>query len=190
MMGTSTLYTNFRLRAFTSEQEDIETLHRWLNDSTSWSDSDTLNYTSPQYAEAFIIDSVCSILERGRLSLMIEAETPYSTLGHKQRIGYAQLMDYDPIGRKVEAGIYLDERYRGLGYIKQIMPLVEHYAWSKLDCRMIYMSILASNEVSIKVFERLGYTQVACLPEWKYVDGRYVDLYYYIKWNTHRSTPL
>lgn len=187
MMDTSPPSMTFRLRAFSSNQGDIETLYRWLNDSATWGDSDTLNYTSPQYADAFIIDSVSSIVERRRLSLMIEAEVPHSTPRHQLRIGYTQLINYDPIGRKVEVGIYLDERYRGLGYIKQIMPLVEQYAWSKLDCRMIYLSILASNEASIKAFERLGYTQIARLPEWKYVDGQYVDMYYYIKWNLNRS---
>lgn len=185
------LLSSFRLRAFASTPEEIETLHRWLNDTSSWADSDTLNHTSTEYANAFITDSISSIVERGRLSLVIEAELSpdhTTTSSDKLRVGYAQLVNYDPIGRKVEVGIYLDEQYRNLGYSKHIIPLIECYAWKKLDCRMIYLTILANNTPSIKAFHRLGYERIATLPKWKYVDGQYVDLYYFIKWRTNRST--
>ncbi len=178
----------FRLRAFDSSPAELETLHRWLNDTASWADSDTLNYTSPRYAEAFVLDSVTSIVDQGRLSLIVEAEQRLSpTETSKVCAGYVQLINYDPIGHKIEVGVYLDVAFRGLGYIRQIMPLVEGYIWQRLNCRMIYLSILASNTPAIKAFEGLGYTSTACLPEWKYVDGQYVDLYYYIKWNPNRS---
>lgn len=162
-----------RLRAL--ELEDAPLLHRWEGDSDAWQSAGTLNPPSAVMIRDFIARSTSSILEQGQLSLIMESREGLA-------LGYAQLLDYDSISRRVGLGLYIKPNKRRKGYASEALRLLEEYASQRLACEMLYATILADNVPSMKLFEGLGYSKTASLPRWTWQAGKYIDLVYYQKW--------
>lgn len=175
---TATNYlTSERLRLRALDRCDAEALYTWENDTEAWISAGTLNPLSRAFIDAYIVESTTSISTRGELSLIIELQED------KTAIGYLQFLGYDAISRRVGLGLYISPRYRSQGYAYEVMQIAERYAFGRLGVRMMYADILASNEACCRLFDRLGYTHTATLPEWFWSDGRYHDLRYYQLWN-------
>lgn len=166
-----------RLRLRAIDRTDADWLYRWENDSEAWLSAGTLNPLSKALIDTYITESTTSIVTRGELSLLIELREDNTP------VGYLQFLAYDAISRRVGLGLYIAPEYRSKGYAFEVMRIAEHYAFGRLAVRMMYADILASNEPCCRLFERLGYTHTATLPEWCWSDGRYHDLRYYLLWN-------
>lgn len=164
-----------RLRLRPLELSDKALLYEWENTDEAQQSSLALNPLSSVMIESFIIRSSVDILEEGRISLLIECKAG-------EAIGYAQLLDYDSLNRRVALGLYIVPQFRRQGYASETVILLEDYAKRRLRCDMMYVTILAENEPSQKLFEHQGYARIATLPKWHYYDGRFIDLYYYQKW--------
>lgn len=164
-----------RLRAL--ERSDAEYLYHWEHNEDAWASSVMLNPLSSSFIEAYILEASNSIVLKGEMSLMIER------CDDGMPIGYVQLLGYDAISRRVGLGLYIAQEYRRLGYAKEVVNLTQDYAFARLGVRMIYADILASNEPCCRLFESLGYTHTATLPQWHYAEGTYHDLRYYQLWS-------
>lgn len=164
-----------KLRAF--EPRDAQFLHLWENEEESWASNNTLNPLSFRFIEDYICESSHSIITKGEMSLVIERQVD------QEPIGYVQLNNYDPIGRKMGLGLYVIPSCRRMGVAHQTLKLVQSYAFSKLGLRMLYADVLASNTACCALFENLKYKHTATLAEWYWLDGAYHDLRYYQLWS-------
>lgn len=172
------LLTNDRIRLRSMEAEiDTPYLHRWEGDSEAWTSSGVLNPIASSAIEAHIIRSTTALVDNGRMDLMIELIT------QSLPIGYVQLYDYDPINQRLGLGVYLAPEYRRQGFAREALQLVHDYAWSRMNCQMLYAEVISSNVQSQKLFERLGYEHTASLRSWYRLDGEYQDLLYYQLWH-------
>lgn len=176
-MSTGPRLENERLRLRAMEVDiDTDHLYHWENDPDSWNSSGVLNPLSSTFIQEYIVQSSSSIIERGALALMIDS-------AEHGAVGYVQIMDYTPISKRAEVGIYLASEYRGMGYGREALQLVASYAWRSLGCRMLYARVSSSNMAAQRLFIALGYEHTATLPQWMWSDGQYHDLNYYQLWN-------
>lgn len=152
---------------------DQEFLYRWENDPDTWCSTGGLNPLSSEFIKQYILLSTTSVLQEAGMNLMIEA------IDLEQTVGYLQLSDYNPVSRRVSIGIYIAPEYRRKGYASLAIGLVHTYLQQRLNCRMVYASVLSNNTPSLALFEALGYRHVGTLGDWLWYDGLYWDLKYY-----------
>lgn len=162
-----------RLRSFELEKDEA-VLYQWENDTTAWTSSGTLNPLSSSFIKEFITRSAASIVEEGRISLVVEVE--------QVQVGYVQLLDYDPINRKAGVGVYIAPEYRSRGYAHEALRLLSNYAYAKLGCEMLYASVLSNNFPSLSLFKALGFEHTATLLRWVRLEDEYCNLFYFQLW--------
>lgn len=182
MMTKTKLSTGLRserlyLRSFEVQDSDLEALYRWENDPETWESSSSSNPISSEFLRTYVLESVTSLVTRGDMTLAIALSDS------DELIGYLQFLGYDAISRRVGYGLYIAPEYRRQGYAREVISISEAYAFQTLGVRLLYADILASNVPCCKLFEGLGYTLQASLPQWHWAAGKWHDLNYYMKWN-------
>jgi len=162
-MNTSALVT---LRAM--EPEDLDMLYRMENDTSLWSLGQTNVPYSRYVLHDYISQSSGDIYTDKQVRLVIENE-------EKETVGVADLTTFDPKNQRAEVGIVIMNRHRGKGYAAEAMRLLHHYAQATLHLHQVYAVVPGSNEVSLRLFHRLGYRQQGILGEWLFDGTAYHD---------------
>lgn len=92
-------------------------------------------------------------------------------------VGMAGLYNIDWINRTCEIGVYIGElESRGNGYASEACDLLEEYAFSLLNLRKIKLKVVSDNEKALKMWQKLGYSQVGEYMKERYIDGKYCDV--------------
>ena len=92
-------------------------------------------------------------------------------------IGMVGLYGIDWVSRNCEIGVYIgDGCGRGKGYASEACRLIEEYAFALLNLRKIKLKVVANNERAVRMWEKLGYSQVGEYKEERYINGRYCDV--------------
>jgi len=91
-------------------------------------------------------------------------------------IGNARLCDIDWINRKASYGRLIGScELRGRGIGTEILLLLAHYAFYKLNLNRIYTGVNVSNIPSIKSNEKAGAVKEGVLRKDAYINGKYED---------------
>lgn len=96
--------------------------------------------------------------------------------------GYASLSTYNPkfaYNGTVELSIYLDQKYRGLGYGKALMDAILCKAREDKTIHTVISLITTENESSLKFHEKYEFTLVGTIKETGYKFERYLDVAIY-----------
>ena len=75
----------------------------------------------------------------------------------------------------VELSVYVDEAVRGKGIGSLLVQAIVAHARER-DLHVVMAGITADNAVSLRLHEKLGFTEVAHIPEVGYKFGRWLDL--------------
>ncbi len=154
------------------EPEDIELLYCWENDTSWWQLSNTLTPFSKYTLKKYIESSSGSIFEDGQLRMMITIESTGST------IGTIDLFDFDPFNQRAGVGILIaDKNERRKGYAKMALEAMIDYSFNRLKLHQLYCNILADNQKSIKLFNKMGFNITGKKEEWIRSDDKYLDEY-------------
>jgi diamine N-acetyltransferase len=86
-------------------------------------------------------------------------------------IGYVRLNNIDFLNRRVEVGIDISEKFRGLGYGKKSYNALINYCFSYLNIRKIYLYVFEDNEKALSVYKSCGFEVEAVLKEHIYRKG-------------------
>lgn len=70
---------------------------------------------------------------------------------------YGQWINEGECGRVWLDRFFIDEHYQGKGYAKQVLLLLINKIYLEYNCDEIYLSVYASNQVAIKIYESLGF---------------------------------
>ena len=81
--------------------------------------------------------------------------------------------------RKAEIGYWLDKDHQGKGIMTNACKLLIDYGFSDLNLHRIEISCAKGNEKSCAIPERLGFTKEGQFRESGYINGKFVDHYYY-----------
>jgi ribosomal-protein-alanine N-acetyltransferase len=77
--------------------------------------------------------------------------------------------------RWAQVGYWVDSRYAGLGVIPTAVALVVDHCLFELGLHRIEVAIRPENAASLRVVEKLGFTEVGYAPGYLHIDGRWRD---------------
>ena len=160
-----------RLRAL--EIEDLPYLYQWENDAATWTDSDTHNPLSQHLLREYIANSTGDIYKDGQLRLIVEEEG--------RTLGCVDLFDFDARSRKAAIGMYISPLARGKGLGKQVLAMLEEYAFGFLGLHTMYAIIRETNAACRGLYESAGYRNAGVLQDWVRIDNEYVNAIIYQK---------
>lgn len=157
-----------QLRAL--EPEDTDLLYKWENDSSLWQIGNTLTPYSKFAIDEYLKEARLDIFATRQLRLMIQTKNTMET------IGIVDLYDFDPHNRRAGIGILIDTKYQRKGIAYQALQIMEKYAFEFLHFHQLYAHIPEKNQVSLKLFSKLGYKPTGVLNEWLYVGKEWLNV--------------
>jgi len=153
------------------EPDDLPQLYLWENDAEAWLDGNTHNPLSEADLRDYILRTTGDIYQDGQLRLMICLAQPDSGKQSEEKsanepIGCVDLYDVDIRNRKAAVAIYVAKEWRNQGVGKKALQKLKSYVANILCFRFLYAMVRESNMISQKLFQSVGFQNVACLPEW------------------------
>ena len=94
-------------------------------------------------------------------------------------IGTIGLHDLDQRAGNCELGIWLAPEYHGRGYGTEASDLLTDYAFRELRMHRVMARVLATNEASARIWEKLGFEEEGVHRDEAFTDGEYVDMRYF-----------
>ncbi|RIA10035.1 diamine N-acetyltransferase [Flavobacteriaceae bacterium MAR_2010_72] len=160
---------HINLRAL--EPEDLEFVYEIENDETIWEISNTIapfsRFTIKQYLE----NSHKDIFEVKQLRLVIAAKS-------NKALGLIDIFDFDFLNRRAGVGILIkDSKNRQKGYGSEALHLLIAYCKTHLNLHQLYCNVSEDNQVSLKLFQKLGFKVVGLKKDWNHVKGAFKNEY-------------
>ena len=155
-----------KLRAM--EPEDLDMLYQIENDSSIWHVG-TNNVPYSRYAlHDYIAHASGDIYTDKEVRLMIDNE-------NNETVGIVDLVNFSPQHQRAEIGIVIKKGCRNLGYANAAIRKIISYAHDIVHLHQLYAIIEVSNEISLSLFESLGFSQGIRLKEWTFNGTTYTD---------------
>ena len=157
------------------ESDDLDFLYKIENNTEVWEISGTTTPYSRQVLQLYLDNAHRDIYEVKQLRLCI------CTIDNKA-IGLIDLFDFDPKNRRAGIGIIIaSEQSRNLGYGAEALELLCGYCRVTLEMHQLYCNILAHNQASIHLFQKLGFDQVGIKKDWIVRNGNFKNEILYQK---------
>lgn len=142
------------------EPEDIGNLYEWENNMEIWEVSNTKAPFSKHVLARYIENSIHDIYSTKQLRLVIETI-------EKKPVGAIDLFDFEPYHLRAGVGILIhntDDRDKG--YATDALQALLNYSLTILGLHQLYANISATNEVSLALFQNLGFVVAGEKKEW------------------------
>lgn len=149
---------NIYLRAM--EQEDTDLLYEWENNIELWHVSNTQTPFSRHVLRDFVENSQYDIYTNKQLRLMVVETSTGET------IGTIDFFDFEVQHARVGIGIYIHKNYTGKGYAFESLKLAINYCFTILHLKQVYSLVNASNEPSLRLFEKAGFQKSGLKKAW------------------------
>jgi diamine N-acetyltransferase len=157
-MNNHLKYGKISLRAI--EPEDIELLYQWENNIEIWNVSNTRTPFSRYILAEYLKESAKDIYETKQLRLIIQDE-------NLEPVGAVDLFEFDPYHMRAGIGILIhDAKNRNHGYATDALNAIFSYALEILGLKQLYANISATNEISIHLFEKVGFEKTGTKKNW------------------------
>ena len=152
-------FNNIRLRSL--EPEDIDLLYTWENNTAIWEVSNTRAPFSRHNLMQFIKDSGFDIYSTKQLRLIIE------DVKNGKPVGAVDLFDFDPYHLRAGIGILIHKAgNRHKGYASDAIEAMCNYTRHILGMHQLYANIAPDNEISLKLFIKMGFVVAGTKKEW------------------------
>lgn len=155
-----------KLRAM--EPEDLDLLYQIENDPSIWHVG-TNNVPYSRYVlHDYIAHASGDIYTDKEVRMMIDNE-------QGETVGIVDLVNFSPQHQRAEIGIVIKDGCRNLGYANAAIRKIMSYAHDVVHLHQLYAIVEATNEISLNLFESLGFSRSICLKEWTFNGNTYVD---------------
>ncbi|AVK85176.1 N-acetyltransferase [Lysinibacillus sp. B2A1] len=94
----------------------------------------------------------------------------------KKVIGTCGYLNYEKEHNRIEIGYDLNPEYWGKGIMKEALSNIIHFAFTSMGINKIEAKIEPENTSSIRVLEKLNFSQEGVLRQHEFEKGKYVDL--------------
>ncbi|MCL2436196.1 MAG: GNAT family N-acetyltransferase [Lentimicrobiaceae bacterium] len=152
------------------EPSDLELLYQWENDPEIWKISQTLTPYSKYTLKQFIDIAQEDIFAAKQVRFMI------NLLHTKQTVGILDVFDIDFINSRAGIGILIDKNYRNQEIGAEAVSLALTYLFNTLHLHQIYCNVLNNNPVSLKLFEKCGFSIVGTKKDWIKTETGFEDV--------------
>lgn len=142
------------------EPEDIDLIYGWENDPEIWIYGAAHQPFSRYELQRFIEESSnCDIYSSHQLRLMADD----NAIGC---VGCVDLYDFDPFHHRAGVGLLTDRKIRHQGYATAMLNEVEAFSKEHLQLHQLWCDIAENNIVSIRLFEKCGFTLCGTKKDW------------------------
>jgi len=152
------------------EPSDVELLYQWENDPEIWKISQTLAPYSKYTLKQFIDSTQGDIFSVKQVRFMI------NLLHSKQTVGILDVFDIDFINSRAGMGILIDKNYRNQDIGAEAVSLTASYLFDTLHLHQIYCNVLNNNSISLKLFERCGFSIIGIKKDWVKTEKGFEDV--------------
>jgi diamine N-acetyltransferase len=166
-MNNHLVYGKISLRPL--EPVDIDILYEWENNMKIWNVSNTKTPFSKYILAEYLKESAKDIYETKQLRLIIQNKD-------SEAVGAVDLFDFDPYHMRAGIGILIhNNEYRNHGYASDALNALFGYVVDILGLKQLFANISAQNEVSIHLFEKLGFIHSGVKKNWLKTPGGWED---------------
>ncbi|MEO8868626.1 MAG: GNAT family N-acetyltransferase [Bacteroidia bacterium] len=144
------------------EPSDLEVLYKWENNPAIWKVSNTFAPFSKFVLEQYLVNAHEDIFTTKQIRLLICSTD-------NKPIGTIELFEFDVHNSRVGIGILIDENLENKGYATQSLQLLCTYCFEVLLVNQVYCNISSSNEKSLHLFKKLGFTEIGIKKQWNKV---------------------
>jgi len=152
------------------EPSDVELLYQWENDPEIWKISQTLIPYSKYTLKQFIDSAQEDIFSAKQVRFMI------NLLHTKQTVGILDIFDIDFINSRAGMGILIDKDYRNQEIGTEAVLMALTYLFDTLHFHQIYCNVLNNNSISMKLFEKCGFSVVGIKKDWVKMQNGFEDV--------------
>jgi len=152
------------------EPSDVELLYQWENDPEIWKISQTLTPYSKYTLKQFIESAQEDIFSTKQVRFMI------NLLHSKQTVGILDIFDIDFINSRAGMGILIDKNFRNQEIGAEAVSLALTYLFDTLHLHQIYCNVLNNNSISLKLFEKCGFSVVGIKKDWVKMQSGFQDV--------------
>jgi [ribosomal protein S5]-alanine N-acetyltransferase len=77
--------------------------------------------------------------------------------------------------RFASIGYWIDQRHAGKGYMPTAVAMAADHCWFTLGLHRVEVAIRPENAASLRVVEKLGFTEIGYAPRFLHIDGQWRD---------------
>jgi RimJ/RimL family protein N-acetyltransferase len=99
-------------------------------------------------------------------------------------IGLIDLYNINLKSKKLKLGYWIGRTYRQKGYATEAIKKIIKYSFEKYDIDEIIATTLVSNEASMNLLKKLGFTKGKVLKNDRFLEGKYIDS---VQWTMKRK---
>ena len=152
------------------EPSDVELLYQWENDPDIWKISQTLTPYSKFSLKEFVDSAKEDIFSAKQVRFMI------SLIETKQTVGILDIFDIDFMNSRAGMGILIDKNFRNQKIGTEAIVLAINYLFHTLLFHQIYCNILNNNPISLKLFQKCGFTVIGIKKDWTKTQAGFEDV--------------
>jgi len=152
------------------EPSDVELLYQWENDPEIWQISQTLTPYSKYTLKQFVDSAQEDIFSAKQVRFMI------NILNTKQTVGILDVFDIDFINSRAGIGILIDKNFRNQEFGTEAIELAVTYLFNTLHLHQVYCNIVSNNTISLKLFEKCGFSVIGIKKEWRKTQQGFEDV--------------
>lgn len=154
------LLSNSTITLRAIEPTDLDLLYLWENDTDLWAVTDTQAPYSRQMLWQYLQNYTGDIYESHQVRFVV------TLTATGEAVGLLDLMNFDPLNNRAELGLYIASEFRGRGYGRHALRLIEGYAARHIGMKQIYVKIPSTSEACLDLFRSEGYREVGTLEAW------------------------
>jgi len=152
------------------EPSDVELLYQWENDPEIWKISQTLTPYSKFTLKQFVDGAKEDIFSAKQVRFMI------NLLHTKQTVGILDVFDIDFLNSRAGMGILIDKNFRNQDIGAEAIELAISYLFNTLLFHQVYCNILSNNPISMKLFEKCGFSVIGIKKDWTKTETGFEDV--------------
>ncbi len=150
---------NETLRLRPLEEEDLNLLYEWENNSENWQYTDTLMPYSKHTLLEYIRNCKTDFFSQESLKLVIE-------LSNGTAVGTFDVFNIDHFSGRAELGVFIDSKFRGCSYATTAYNLFKDYAFNYLGWVNLYSIVSEKNSPMHAVMQRTDFIKLTTLKKW------------------------
>jgi len=143
--------------------DDLDAMYRWETDPAARRVSFGSAVVTREMLWAYIQGYTRDLTRDGQVRMIVTLQEDGCA---PEAVGAVDLTDYDQRNRRAQVGIVIDADFRGKGFGRAALRLLERYCRSKLGLYQLYAIVGKDNAASLALFSSAGYVAVAELPDW------------------------
>ena len=164
------LLSNDRITLRALEPTDLDTIHKWENDTDLWAVGGTIAPFSRHQIWEYLQNYTANIYEQNQLRLMIVLNETNAS------VGLFDIFDFDAFHRRAFLGMLIDKVYANQGIGQDALTVAMNYLQNFIGLHQVVVHIPANNLPCLRLFDKNKFERTGILKDWLRTNDIYTDV--------------